>query len=127
MASGSPRQGMRSWIIGVMLTTLVLRALVPVGFMLAPIDGRLSVVLCDSDASHVAHQSGHDHSGHHHTHLDPTCPYAQSAGPAPAPTLPVLATARIIGPPVLPTQSARLYVQFGPSRQQSPCGPPAFS
>jgi hypothetical protein len=112
---------------------LCLRALVPAGFMLAPIDGRLAVVLCDSDARgamqrHAGHDHvGHDHAGHHHTQTDPTCPYAQSAGPAPLPALPVLAGAPLETVPVLPTHFAQTYAQFGPSRQQSPRGPPHFA
>ncbi len=68
---------------------LFLRALIPAGFMLAPVDGRLALVVCDAEMSageqHHHHHPGHDHTAHHEgVHSDPTCPYAQSAGAAPA-------------------------------------------
>jgi hypothetical protein len=122
--------GPRHWAAPFVLAILCLRALVPAGFMLAPIDGRLAVVLCDSDApGAMQHRTGHDHAGHdhashHHTQTDPTCPYAQSAGPAPLPAPPVLAAAPLETVPVLPTHFAQTHAQFGPSRQQSPRGPP---
>ncbi len=133
---------------------LCLRALVPAGYMLEPIDGRLAVVLCDSDAaSSVAgmrggmpagmdhglhegmqggvqagthHHDGHDHANHHHA-LDPTCPYAQSAGPSPLPSLPVLDPPSIVGDVSLPAEIAQAISQFGPARQQSPRGPPRLA
>jgi Protein of unknown function (DUF2946) len=120
--------GARHWAAPFVLAMLCLRALVPAGFMLAPIDGRLAVVLCDSDAPGTVHRhGGHDHSGHHHTQTDPTCPYAQSAGPAPLPALPVVAAAPIESVPALPAPFAQTYAQFGPSRQQSPRAPPHFA
>ena len=105
---------------------LCLRALVPVGFMLVPVDGRAVIVLCDSEAQGPAHHhGGHDHAGHPpHTHADPTCPYAQSAGPAPLPALPVLAAGPAIHFFVLPEQLEQVHAHFGPPRQQYPRGPP---
>src|SRR5688572_17441061 len=83
---------------------LCLRALIPAGFMLAPVDGHLEMVFCDAAApkpihhppmAHVHDMSGMEHGGPEHAasehgvtgyaHADPTCPYAQSAGPAPLP------------------------------------------
>lgn len=71
---------------------LALRALIPAGFMAAPVDGKWQIVLCQPELMAGAHP-------HHHGHdsgaavVDPTCPYAQSAGPALMPTLPVLPAA----------------------------------
>ena len=102
---------------------LALRALVPAGFMLAPVDGQPAIVLCDTDAPGVPHQhAGHHHAGH--AHLDPTCPYAQSAGPAPLPALPALTAAPAVTADALPAPSAQVHARFGPSRQQSPRAPP---
>jgi hypothetical protein len=112
---------------------LCLRAFVPAGFMLAPVDGALQVVLCDADASAMPHQHGdHEHAGHHtghhpHAQLDPTCPYAQSSGPAPLPVLPYVHS----GPErtlfILPVQIEQRHDQFGPARRQFPRGPPRFA
>jgi len=119
---GDPRR----WAAPFVLAMLCLRALVPAGFMLAAVDGRLDIVLCDTDARGAAHQhAGHDHSGRHlHTHLDSTCPYAQSAGPAPLPALPVLAAPAIADSPALPARAAQTCSQFGPTRQHCPRAPP---
>jgi len=102
---------------------LCLRALVPAGFMLAPVDGQLAVVLCDADAAH--HHAAQNHPGHHHHHqLDPTCPYAQSAGPAPLPAQPVLGPQPVVNAPVLAARLDQVHAHCGPPRQQSPRGPP---
>jgi hypothetical protein len=107
---------------------LCLRALVPVGFMLVPVDGRAVIVLCDSDAQAPAPHHSHDQAGHtQHTHADPTCPYAQSAGPAPLPALPVLAAGPAIHFFVPPERLEQLHAHFGPFRQQYPRGPPHFA
>jgi Protein of unknown function (DUF2946) len=121
-------RGARHWAAPFVLVMLCLRALVPAGFMLAPIDGRLDVVLCDADATAALHRHGHhDHSGQHHTQLDPTCPYAQSAGPAPLPVLPVLVSAPITFVRARPVRVAQTQAQFGPARLQFPRGPPRFA
>jgi hypothetical protein len=125
--------GARHWAAPFVLAMLCLRAFIPVGFMLAPVDGRLDIVLCDTDAPGVAtpgaakHHVGHDHAGHHHSHSDPTCPYAQSSGPAPLPTLPVLAAAPLEIVSVLPVHIEQTHSRFGPTRQQSPRGPPRLA
>jgi hypothetical protein len=105
---------------------LLFRALIPVGFMLEPIDGRAEIVVCaPADLNAAPHSGVHD-SGHHHHHLhaDAICPYAQSAGPAPLPALPLVAAAARA--PVLFAQRdvPQINAPFGPTRQQSPRGPP---
>jgi hypothetical protein len=110
-----------------LLGLMGLRALVPAGFMLAPLDGRLQLVICDSNAHGLLHQHHHhggQDSGHAPVHPDPTCPYAQSAGPAPLPALPVMA-AECSGKLLPPSfELAQLASPFGPTRQQTPRGPP---
>jgi hypothetical protein len=74
-----------------------------------------------SGAAHGQHADG---SAHHHLHPDPTCPYAQSSGPAPLPALPQIAAAPsgvLTGAPVAHSQT---HGHFGPDRQQSPRAPP---
>src|SRR5579864_7917867 len=93
--------GARHWAAPFVLAMLCLRAFIPAGFMLAPVGGQLAVVLCDTDAQGLAPNQtpghhGHDLAvGHHHAQTDPTCPYAQSSGPAPLPVVPVLAAVQI--------------------------------
>jgi hypothetical protein len=141
---------------------LLLRALVPAGFMLAPVDGGLAVVLCDADATaslyrgaghamsaggaghgmsghamsaadmegmSAADMADHDMPGHRggHTHPDPTCPYAQSSGGTPIPFFAAVTPAIELAPPVLPEPAAQIHSHFGPTRQQSPRGPPRLS
>ena len=101
-------------------------------------DGTLAIVLCDLDlpvaaiptgampASHHHHMPmAADHAAHQHAaHGDSTCPYAQSAGPAPLPTLPVLATGTTFDHPPLPAAVTQTLLSFGPIRQPSSRGPP---
>jgi hypothetical protein len=117
------------WATLLVLGMLCLRALVPAGFMLAPVDGSLAFVLCDADQPAAGHHHpGHDHAMHHHgTHADPTCPYAQSAGPAPLPTLPVLAGGAVFDLLVPPSVFTQTFLSFGPTRQQSSRGPPRLA
>lgn len=110
------------------LGMLCLRALIPAGFMLAPVDGRLAFVLCEAEGPAAGHHhSGHDHAMHHHGAADPTCPYAQSAGPAPLPTLPVLAGAAFLDVLISPTDYSQTLLRFGPTRQPSSRGPPRLA
>lgn len=105
------------------LTMLIVRAVVPAGYMLATEGGHTGIVLCDAGLP-PAHHAGHHHPGTGHTHGDPTCPYAQSAGPAPLPALPVLAARAAAGDYLLPQSLAQQSSPFGPERRQSPRAPP---
>jgi hypothetical protein len=109
-----------------MAPALLFRALIPVGFMLEPADGRAEIVICaPADPSAMPQIGAHDHAEHHHhSHADSTCPYAQSAGPAPLPALPPVAAAPRAPDLRAHGQVRRINVLFGPSRQQSPRGPP---
>jgi hypothetical protein len=110
---------------------LCLRALVPAGFMLVPGASGLEVVLCDQDAARrgqlprdPADHSHHHGSLHHHLHPDPTCPYAQSSGPAPLPVLPQMAVTAAVILTVARPERAQTNSHFGPERRQSPRAPP---
>ncbi len=127
---GIRRGATPSWATLLVLGMLFLRALVPAGFMVAPVDGGLAFVLCEAEVPAAGHHPpGHDHHAMRHqgAHGDPTCPYARSAGPAPLPTLPVLASGTVYELSVLPTAFAQTFLSFGPTRQQSPRGPPHLS
>ena len=123
------------WAAVVVLAVLAVRALVPAGFMLAPVDGRVSYVLCEPDVlgSLQAHAHHHHHAGQDHTthagaaHADSTCPYAQSAGPAPLRALPVLAGSTIMVARVAPESLYQVSLPSGPIRQHLPRGPPILA
>lgn len=117
---------MPRWAAPLLLAVLCARALIPAGVMLAPVHGRLDVVLCDIDGANAARHV-HEHTGHHHSQTDPTCPYAQSAGPAPLPALPVLPVALLRSDRVPPALDAQTFSRFGPTRQQTSRGPPSFT
>lgn len=111
------------------LGMLFLRALIPAGFMLAPVDDGLTVVVCDAEMSAGEHQHhhhpGHDGDTHHDgAHGDPTCPYAKSAGPAPLPAFPVLAGGAIYDQLVPPVAITQTVPASGPPRQHTSRGPP---
>jgi hypothetical protein len=107
------------WATLLLLGMLFLRALVPAGFMLAPVDGSLAFVLCEPGVLAGGH--------HHGAHADSTCPYAQSAGPAPLPTLPVVAGGGVSDLVVWPTALAQTFLRCGPPRQESCRGPPRLA
>ncbi len=124
------------WAALLVLGLLLLRALVPTGFMLTPVDGRLAIVVCDLDLPVAAMPMGAMPAGHHHGHAardpaahqhgagGPTCPYALSGGPAPLPTLPMLAAGTAFERPRLPAAITQTFLGFGPVRQPSSRGPP---
>ena len=125
-ANRAPGGGARRRGTLLVLVMLSLRALVPAGYMLAPEDGQLAIVLCEANAPGAAHRhDSHQHAGH--THRGPTCPFAQSAGPMPLPALPAPAPASVATVLLLPVQVSQTFLQFGPSRQQSPRAPPRFA
>lgn len=128
MMAGMRYRSILGWAPPLILGMLFLRALVPAGFMLAPIDGRLAWVLCTPDVMAVGHHPNpsHAHVGHHGGHADLTCPYAQSAGSAPLPTLPVLAGGPTLDQWVQPTFLTQTFLPFGPPRQLTSRGPPQF-
>jgi hypothetical protein len=120
--------GQRHWASPWVLAMLCLRAFIPAGFMLAPVEGRPAVVLCDTDAAPSHRHAGHEQAGsHHHAQFDPTCPYAQSAGPAPLPVLPALEPQPVLTTLRLPEQLQQVFHLSGPPRQHSARAPPSFT
>jgi hypothetical protein len=121
------------WATLLVFGMLFLRALVPAGFMLAPVDGHLAVVLCEpgvmaSGDHHLHHHHpGNDPAAHHGMHGDPSCPYAQSAGSAPLPTLPVLTAGAIPDRLAATPVATQTLLTFGPPRQQTSRGPPSLA
>jgi hypothetical protein len=115
-------------LAGFVLPVLLLRAAIPAGFMAASVDGALQIVLCQPQM-----MGGHHH--HHHSgtqnpvpsDADPTCPYAQSTGPALMPALPVLPAMAVMHRMSAPAAAAQPPFSVGPPRQQSPRGPPVLA
>jgi len=120
-----PRAVRRS--VAVLALLLALRALVPVGFMASATESGIQLVFCDAGA--MAADVGGHHAHHHHAGgtTDPGCPYAQSSGPAPLPSLPVLATDLRVVRLASPVESSAVVAHQGPIREQSPRGPPFIS
>lgn len=116
------------WSAFVVLTALGLRALVPAGFMIAPVDGRAEIVFCGPDAAHALHShGGHADRNGHRAQVDPICPFAQSAAPAVASAVPVALPVLVGTAAPLRGADALPFVWSGPVRQQSPRGPPHFT
>jgi len=125
------RRASPGWAAIAVLGLLFLRALVPPGFMLAAVDGIPAIVLCDADlpagphAQHHHHHPGADGASHPGgAHGDPTCPYAQSAGSAPLPTLPILAGGAVYDLFVPAPMATEASPASGPIRKQTSRGPP---
>ncbi len=121
------------WAALVLLGLLALRALVPAGFMLGTVDGHLGFVVCEAGLAtdHPMHHAGMHHAGMHHEGMpghsgahDSDCPYAQSAGAAPLPTLPWLAGALVPGALVALSESQQAPALSGPTREPASRGPP---
>jgi hypothetical protein len=117
------------WPTLLLLGMLVLRGLVPAGFMLAPENGRLAFVLCSVGMPMGHHPPSHHPAGHHSegAHADPTCPYAQSGAPAPLPTFPVLSQVAHVDVLRQPAALAQVFLPSGPRREPSSRGPPAHT
>jgi hypothetical protein len=110
-------------LAGLLLVLLALRALVPAGFMAVPSASGLEMVFCEPGAAGSMHH-GHAHHHGHGNAADPTCPFAQSAGPAPLPAIPVLAPEAPVQGFIRPAPPAQTFAAQGPLRQQTPRGPP---
>jgi hypothetical protein len=114
--------------LGPLVVLLLLRALIPAGFMPAIGAGSLALVFCDPGV-----MAGVAHAGHHH-HDDGAggaapsgeCPFAQSAAPA-LPALPATES----GAPVLAAAPAPWHAPDSPldvpPRHAAARGPPALS
>jgi hypothetical protein len=110
-------------LAGLLLVLLALRALVPAGFMATASATGVEMVFCEPGAAGSMHHG----PAHHHRHAgagDPSCPFAQSAGPAPLPAIPVLAAETPLPALVSVEPYARAIATQGPPRQQTPRGPP---
>ena len=116
-------------LVAFVLPVLLLRAAIPAGFMAASVDGTWQIVLCQPQMM----AGGHHH--HHHagmqdpmpSDVDPTCPYAQSAGPTLMPTLPLLPTVAVMHRLQPQPAATQTRLTPGPARQQFPRGPPSLA
>jgi hypothetical protein len=121
----------RRWWAGAFLPVLILRALIPAGFMPAVGAGSLALVFCEpgvlAAGAHAAHQHhGQDGPGHAGHLAAGDCPFAQSAAPA----LPALAAVAVAHPLVAHVPAIRPEdpaLRFVPLRHTAARGPPALS
>jgi hypothetical protein len=93
----SPAKRRHRWWATALLPALLLRALIPAGFMPAVGAGSPGLVFCEPGAAgtaalpaHHHHPHGHDDAGHGSHRAAGECPFAQSAAPA-LPAAPALA------------------------------------
>jgi hypothetical protein len=133
---------MRKWLGALAVLVLAMRSLVPTGYMLAPVEGHLSVVICAVDAPLGAMTGAHHHHGAHvhslsdaavagfahasHHAANSTCPYAASSG-----ALLAHAAAMVTAPyfvalqPESPRPDASIPAAV-PLRHKAPRGPPTL-
>ena len=147
IVQGSNRQAMtllrgkrvRGWM-AVLLPILLLRALIPVGFMpMVGADHSVRLVICDSYAPvptsmmdmsmdgdmDMSQSSGADGNGGPPVHRDHGgCPYGASAALGALPTLALLPVAFHRPAPIL-VAAPQVDFYLTPYRAQSPRGPPA--
>ena len=121
----------RRWWARALLPLLLLRALIPAGFMPATSAGSLALVFCEPAAlaagPHAgAHHHGHEDAGHAGHAASAECPFAQSAAPA----LPSLAALPPVQPQIADAPSAvreQPALPSVPLRHAAARGPPALS
>lgn len=112
----------RPWLVAILLPVLVLRALVPAGFMAAATDdGGVHMQFCAHAGMHGSHAPDPKQGA------DPRCPFAQSASPAPLPVLALLAPGALSAAIDRPILVARTPGSSGPPRKQTPRGPPTLA
>lgn len=140
------RRRHHGWWAAVLLPGLLLRALVPVGFMpMVGPDHRVKLVVCESfapmpdsmsmdmsmdmdmqEAGTLAHQAGHPHSGGHLPNHDDhgDCPYGSSPALAALPLLSILAVVHYQPSSPAPVASSQIAFSEVSPLAPSPRGPP---
>jgi hypothetical protein len=132
MSRPGPRIQRRRWWAAALLPALLLRALIPAGFMPAVGAGSLAFVFCEPGALVAAgpqaphHHPGHDGAGQGPHSASGECPFAQSAAPS-LPTLAALPPAHplIAHVPALRREDPAL--RSVPLRYAAARGPPELS
>jgi len=131
--------GARRLIATLAVLAFALRSLVPVGYMWAPVDGRLAVIACSDYAADVValatqHQHAHHHGGGHSgapgAHSESaaatdSCPFALAGGAALAANAPTLTAQQFEIVQARLPQFDYSAPRSIPSRFHAPRGPPA--
>jgi hypothetical protein len=115
--------------LALVLPALLLRGLVPVGFMPMALDGRLEIALCPGtvDVATFIAESKDPHARHHHQHhRSPACPYALSGSAMPAPVYQAHTTAAAAAEDFHSVAPPAFFVS-AIVRVQLPRGPPVLS
>ena len=116
--------------LALVLPALLLRGLIPIGFMPMAVDGRLDIALCPGTvdaatfiaASHAAHAQDH-HQHNHQDHRSPACPFALSGSAMPMPALLAHAIPAVRTQEPRPIATSVFFVS-AIARAQLPRGPP---
>lgn len=111
------------------LVTVLMRALIPVGFMPVAADGTLRMMFCDGGAGasgHHVHSGSTGHGPGHRTSVDVSCPFALSAGAAPLPTLAGAAAGAPLPPVAIAAPEVPARADL-PPRNSAPRGPPTLA
>jgi hypothetical protein len=119
----------KRFVIALLLPLMVLRAMLPAGFMPVAENGVLRIALCSDGLYPAVIDQGkdHEHGGNHKLPSDSgNCPFANAAANAPPPvTTPILlridSDAGAILAPATPVSAASIV------RVQSARGPPSIS
>jgi len=106
-----------------MMIAAMSRAMIPVGFMPAVIDGHAQLVFCDGHAVGTTHHGQHGPAGSSST-ADSPCPFALSGGAAPIPSIVNVARAHVV-PPVVTKAAEQSPLPEAPRRYSAPRGPPS--
>jgi hypothetical protein len=137
MHQGFISRAARAWVSGVLLVTLAMRALVPMGFM-PSVERPFTLQLCPDGIPVLLLQSGHDFahqhgseragSGTHHHDLSHTdhCVFAAAAGVGPTSHW-SLATPTIEALLGSPFHSATVVIAVQRFRTQQPRAPPTLA
>ena len=100
-----------------LLMALLLRAGIPAGYMLAPVDGAPRIVPCSGYAPVMPHHEGH----HHAPGSEVPCAFAMAAPPALPDASPVL-----LPPMVVPPSGPALAADVAAPRPRAALPPPAI-
>jgi hypothetical protein len=133
MRAASGRHEYRRMIAGILLASLILRALVPAGFMPAPghgigwfqicPDGFPSQLLSVPDPGHAAHHAGLGQQHHHGSVRSEHCVFAALASAGPT-SLAILPSFALESSPVLLSGSISPVNRSLRHRVQQPRAPP---
>ena len=141
---------LHGWFAVLAALPLCLKALVPTGYMIAPVDGHARLVMCpagihqpstmhhgagvtamdaagDMHMAHVEHPAAAIHAAHAAQHAAADCPFALAAAAALAADAPASAEPYFILLPNAPPVYVASFPAVPPLRHHAPRGPPSLA